>query len=1063
MSELTDHYRFRRELVEKLQRDLLGPVGGSNEQLNDLPGNAYISGVLFPLRPEDERVREVGENDVDLAASGLAVDEVPDSGVAMANVQLPSSMGLTFAVDPLLSPVVTVDVDAATYEPVDEVGNRIAAARAERGTTREETTFWRRRPLTLAPVPVNVTAQGQSTVTLAHGLQLRLRVRRPVQGAVAVTVTLVNSHRIDRSTLRDAYCFFQPALRVSCVGGVAGLVERPSVRGSDDPELLTSRLLHRYAPAFATGHGCSADWEWQPPPPHGLKELVSARTDAVWTAFVPVRDVLLTDSNPDIPMFRMWDLAKSPRDRLVADLRRLIDGYTAWISDRAAEAKALHDTEYGVVAREQIERCRRACRRMANGITLLEKDDRALKAFQLANEAMAVQRARTSWIKEGRSGAIEPEKGRWRPFQIGFLLLCLDGITDPDHDDRDIADLLWFPTGGGKTEAYLGLIAYTVFLRRLRDGTAGGGVTALMRYTLRLLTLQQFERAAALICAMEIMRINAPWVLGDETISVGMWVGQAATPNTLSEARDSIRELRNHKVLQTRNPVQLTVCPWCGSGMNAWHYEVDLARGQMWVRCSDDDCSFRNGLPVHVVDEAIYAARPTLLIATADKFAQIAWREEVATLFNRDGRDAARPPELIIQDELHLIAGPLGTLAGLYETAIDIAAKKPKVIASTATIRRSDEQGRALFDREVCQFPPSGLDARDSWFSVETPRKAKASRLYVGLLTSSTSQATLLIRAYAALLHHAQVLEGEDAVRDTYWTLVGYFNSLRLLAAAELQVNDDVHAQLKVLAERIGIPPRPADQPTELTSRVSSSEIPTRLNDLKRALPDRNTLDTVLATNMISVGVDVDRLGLMAVMGQPQTTAEYIQATSRVGRVYPGLVVALYNSARSRDRSHYENFSFYHSALYRQVESTSVTPFSARARDRALHVVLVGLARLSLPQARSNGAAASVELFVEQLADLSEAILARVERVDPEEYGATVVELKNIIEQWRRLAAGNPQLTYEAPPRHPYGPARRADAALLRAFGNAEDLTMAYRTLWSLRDVDVESQLYLEK
>lgn len=1063
MFELTEHYRFRRELVEQLQRDLLGPVGGPEEQLNDLPCNAYISGVLFPLRPEEERVREVCENDVDLSSSGLAVDEVSDSGVATANVQLPSSMGMTFAVDPTVSPVVTVDVNAAVYEPVDTMGNPVVAARAERGTTVEETTFWRRRPLALAPVSVDVTAPARSPVLLTNGLELRLRVRRPVQGMVAVTVTLVNSHRIDRFDLRDAYCFFQPALRVSCVGGVPGLVERPSVHGSDDHELLAGRLLHRHAPTFATGHGCSADWEWRPPPPRGLKELVPARTDAVWTAFAPAHDVLLTDSNPDITPPSMWDLAKAPREHLVSDLRRLVDGYTAWISDRATEAEALRDTEYGLVAGEQIERCRRTCRRMANGITLLERNDQALNAFRLANEAMAIQRARTSWIKKERAGAIQPEKERWRPFQIGFLLLCLDGITDPDHDDRYIADLLWFPTGGGKTEAYLGLIAYTVFLRRLRGGDASGGVTALMRYTLRLLTLQQFERAAALICTMEIMRAENPRLLGDETISIGMWVGRASTPNTLKDARESIRLLRDHKVLQTLNPVQLTGCPWCGSVMDASHYEVDLKQEGMWIRCPDDDCAFRTGLPVHVVDEAIYAVRPTLLIATADKFAQIAWREQVAALFNRDGRDTARPPELIIQDELHLISGPLGTLAGLYETAIDIAADKPKVIASTATIRRSDEQGKALFDREVCQFPPAGLDARDTWFSVETPRETKASRLYVGLLTPSTSQATLLIRTYAALLHHAQTLRGDEAVRDTYWTLVGYFNSLRLLAAAELQVNDDVHDQLKVLAERIGTDPRPAELLTELTSRVSSSEIPTRLNDLKRALPDEATLDTVLATNMISVGVDVDRLGLMVVMGQPQTTAEYIQATSRVGRMYPGLVVTLFNSARSRDRSHYENFTFYHSALYRQVESTSVTPFSARARDRALHSVLVGLVRLSRPEARSNRAAGSVELFVDRLTALSEDILTRVKGIAPDEYDDTAVELENIIQQWRRLAAGNPQLVYEAPPRKPYGPARKADTALLRAFGSAEDLTMAYPTLWSLRDVDVESDLYLER
>jgi ATP-dependent helicase YprA (DUF1998 family) len=467
-----------------------------------------------------------------------------------------------------------------------------------------------------------------------------------------------------------------------------------------------------------------------------------------------------------------------------------------------------------------------------------------------------------------------------------------------------------------------------------------------------------------------------------------------------------------------------------------------------------------------VVDEEIYRVHPTLVIATVDKFAQIAWREETATLFNRD-RPGTPPPELIVQDELHLISGPLGTLAGLYETAIDVAADQPKVIASTATIRRAKEQGRALFDREVSQFPPAGLDSRDSWFAVESPREEKASRLYVGLMTPSTSQATLLVRAYAALLHHADQVEGDDAVRDAYWTLIGYFNSLRLLAAAELQVHDDVQDRLRLLAERAGADPRPADSYAELTSRVKSSDIPTKLKNLELGLPNE-AFDTVLATNMISVGVDVDRLGLMAVMGQPQTTAEYIQATSRVGRQHPGLVVTLFNAARSRDRSHYEGFVSYHSALYRQVESTSVTPFSARARDRALHAVLVGLTRMVVEEARPNAAAQNIDDYLDRIEEMCEVILTRAESVAPDEAEGTKEDLDYIVDRWRKLASGrDPQrgdapLVYEAPYTFKRSQPREADAALLRSYSD-EDLEEAFLTLWSLRDVDVESDLYLER
>jgi ATP-dependent helicase YprA (DUF1998 family) len=452
------------------------------------------------------------------------------------------------------------------------------------------------------------------------------------------------------------------------------------------------------------------------------------------------------------------------------------------------------------------------------------------------------------------------------------------------------------------------------------------------------------------------------------------------------------------------------------------------------------------------------------VIATADKFARIAWRDDVAALFNRD-KDRlwqnTPPPELVIQDELHLISGPLGTLAGLYEAAVDIACAQPKIIASTATIRRAQEQGQALFGRGVAQFPPSGLDARDSWFAVQAPAERRPSRLYVGLLAPGLSQATLLIRAYASLLHNAQHLPCPDeGVRDAYWTLLGYFNSLRLLGAAELQVNADVNERLRTLAARDGVEPRRV-LPTEITSRVPSSDLPALLGALGRSLRTGSALDVPLATNIISVGVDFDRLGLMAVTGQPQTTAEYIQATSRVGRAHPGLVVTLFNAARSRDLSHYENFVSYHSALYRQVESTSVTPFAARARDKALHAAFLGLARLLHPEIRDNTDAKDVNEFSSQLDSVREQLVQRIRRISPVEADHADAEIRAFVEHWRQLVETNQGLEYEAAFSFKANPRRRPDLALLRTHED-HDLAKARPTLWSLRDVDVESHLYLE-
>ncbi|QIQ04650.1 helicase-related protein [Streptomyces liangshanensis] len=1062
------HYAMREGLVEELRRDLLGPGEPDEILTQDPPITTYPIGVLFP-RPTDEAAENElwaataendGLDDSPVLRGGRDIeDTTPDSGVSLANDRRPSSMGLTFAVDPAVTSTILVTAEAAAYDPVDAAGRPVAAKRAEARSTSEQSERWRRRPLTLRPVTIDVTRAGMQPAEIVdEGVEIRALVRRPAgpHGTVTVTVTLINTRRIGERELQDAFCLYQPRLTVTAPRGKAPFVERPATGRATDPELAAGRLLHRHAPTFAMGHGCAAVWDWTPPPV-GAPPVERASVGEVRTEFVPTHEVLLTDSNPEIDnsALTMHGLATGPTSEVLAALNELAAGYADWIDRKEKEAEALTGTSFEVPARTQIERCLAALARMRRGIRVLGTKPDAMEAFRLANLAMARQRARSVWVKSGRTGAPDVTAGRWRPFQVSFMLLCIEGIEDPAHEDRGIADLLWFPTGGGKTEAYLGLIAFTTFLRRMRLGASGAGVTVLMRYTLRLLTLQQFERATTLICAMELLRLGDTATLGAEPISVGMWVGQSATPNTLSVAETSLAELRGGRTLQERNPVQLHACPWCGTRLDAYQYEVDEEARRMYVRCPDETCDFRDGLPVHLVDEAVYDARPTLVIATVDKFAAMPWRERTAALFNRDRSDGTPPPELIVQDELHLISGPLGTLTGLYETAVDVLADRPKVIASTATIRRAADQGRALFDREVAQFPPGGLDARDSWFAVETPKERKATRRYVGLLTPSTSQSTLLIRTYATLLHHAMRAGTTEEVRDAYWTLVGYFNSLRLLAAAELQVHDDVEAYLEYLADRDGVPRRRIREMTELTSRANSSEVPSRLKQIERRIPHPESVDVLLATNMISVGVDVDRLGLMAVMGQPQTTAEYIQATSRVGRSHPGLVAVMLNSARSRDRSHYEDFLHFHSALYREVESTSVTPFSSRARERGLHAVVVALARILIPAARPDEGAGRIGEFREEIERVVEAsLLTRVREVDEDEYEATSRAVTEFLDHWEERAEVHGGLSYEP------GRGRRTPS-LLCAF---DDMTNeeAWPTLWSLRDVDAESALFME-
>ncbi|MET9563180.1 helicase-related protein [Streptomyces tauricus] len=1077
------HYRAREALVERLRRDLLGPaddaVGEDREEVltQDAPITVYPIGVLYPQPAGAAARREVEEDEAEQdgldVAPVLSHDSADESAPAVelpsAGDRRPSSMGLTFAVDPAETDRIVVTARAAMYDPVDPEGRKVAPKRAESRTTVDQREHWRRRVLDLPEVPVDVTRPGRldPKPELADGVKLDVLVRRPsASGTVTVTVTLINCNKVGERELQDAYALFQPRLVVTATDGSSAFVERPAALSAVDEELETSRLLHRHAPTFAVGHGCSAAWDWNASQV-GITDIERAAVPEVRTEFLPTHEVLLTDSNPEIDAsaLRMHDLATRPDADVLVALEGLADGYEQWIARKDAEVSQLIGTSHENAAREQIRACREALGRIRRGIELLRSEPDVMHAFRLANRAMAQQRARTDWVRGGRQGDPDVTSGRWRPFQIAFVLLCLTGIEDADHEDRQISDLLWFPTGGGKTEAYLGLIAFTTFLRRIRgkenkEGKeSGGGVTVLMRYTLRLLTLQQFERATILICAMELMRREVPATLGSEQISIGMWVGRSATPNKLKVAAGKLDELRAGKTLQKENPAQLHYCPWCGTAMDADDYEVDEDDRRMYVRCPGDGCDFASasGLPVHLVDDAVYDARPTLVIATVDKFASMPWRERTAALFNRDRSDGTPPPELIVQDELHLISGPLGTLTGLYETAVDALADQPKVIASTATIRRAGEQGKALFDREVRQFPPAGLDSRDSWFAVETPREEKASRRYVGLLAPGTSQSTLLIRTYATLLHQAMRTDTTDEVRDAYWTLVGYFNSLRLLSAAELQVHDDVVSYLGLLAERDGLEaPRSTDGYAELTSRIDASAIPARLKQIERRYPDPDAVDVLLATNMISVGVDVDRLGLMAVMGQPQTTAEYIQATSRVGRSHPGLVAVMLNSTRSRDRSHYENFLHFHSALYREVESTSVTPFSSRARARGLHAVVVALARILIPAARPNDGAGRIADYIDTLRhEIKPILMARVQGVDEEEYDATSAAYDEFVNWWVEEARCFGGLLYE--------PVRgNRTPSLLKAYDDESEDAEAWSTLWSLRDVDAESALFME-
>lgn len=1059
MANLSEQYRFRDDIVDELIKDLVGPGEGGDEVITDLPLDRYIAGVLWPA---DGALQEAAE-----PVSGESEEnDAGDSPISQALMRYPTSMGITFSVDVAKASSIQIAVTAAKYVP-NGTGAPGESADSQRPSRRKQIAkpvSWRRSPQIVDPLDWDVATPGAKKIDVIPGLELYVYTRVPKNGRVAVSVALRNTQVPPKGELRDPFAWFQVGVEVR--SPEQAIVDRSSYGVlSEDSELRSAALLYRNARVFAIGHGCAATWD---------REGTSSHVGRVATTFIPRQEISRAkpggvSAGVDL---RMSFLSNASDEELAQNLGRLVTEYREWI-DRLSESvqRDEADVEKGlkVVAEEHVERARAAADRMQNGIDLIVRDSDAGRAFRLANAAMQMQRARQDWVRGGAAGAVgDGADQSWRSFQIAYLLLNLPGLADADHEDRDIADLLWFPTGGGKTEAYLGLVAFTIFHRRLKDRETLG-VAVIMRYTLRLLTIQQFERATMLLCSLERIR-HRENDLGARPFSIGLWVGQGATPNTLVEARKSLNAIAEGRELNEKNPVQLTQCPWCGQDLNETHYSVAKPPDErLTIACGNNACDFRNGLPAYVVDQDIYRVRPELVLGTVDKFAQMAWREDVRKLFARDGVGTA--PSLIIQDELHLISGPLGSIVGLYEAAIDAACGqmtsegvirgRPKVIASTATIRRADRQIRAVFNRRAEQFPPPGIDPDQSFFAEPAPRDLFGTREYIGVMAPGTSHATLMVRVYAAILQAAQDLPGSPEARDPYWTLLGYFNSLRVLGSASLQVQGDVRDRLQLVARRKQASPRDPRPPVELTSREPSAKIPQILKSLERDLMSGAANDVVLATNMISVGVDIDRLGLMAVMGQPQSSAEYIQASSRVGRRHPGLVVTIFNSARSRDRSHYENFVPYHQALYRAVEATSATPFAARARDRALHGVLVSIARLLVDDLAANESAHNATGRYDEVAQLVEYLEQRAQAVtDPEEADDTKKQLGELLKVWAEAAEGRQDMQYRN--------SRNYDESLLVPTDEAltdEDIEYSTRetpwpTLQSMRDVDAESTLY---
>ena len=1126
-----DASALRDEFNKLVVADLLGPAKGPTELIDERNVRGrYIVGLLAPkgqsALPEEQSAESLTSEDMDgeLDTNEREEDE-GDIGAGRAEKvavsMLPSSIGLTFRVDANTSALL-LEARWGQYRreevPEEQYKNKD-------GTYRR---LWQRsqREGTSGPIPLRdgrmqtwrPEPEKQPDVVV-EGM-----MRHNDDDSWTVTLFLLNAQ--EEQLPKDAYWVFQPELRVTSSDGRAIFRRHPISSNNGDPEQKMMAMLYRRQVEFAVGHGVAVEADVE----HGhtdrdsfasAKEQALERATALRTVVVPSYDVHQTTSPTadEIPSLAnltldMKELSTLKTGEFGGHLNALVNAYRDWIEELERRIKrvsykglnapveaentggmevAAGDTDlvpHLSAAHGAIARCNETLSRIQAGIELLDRDEHAALAFAFTNRAMYLQRVQAMYAADARRGASpnfreiesEPKNYTWRAFQLAFVLINLPGLVDPTHPQRaEIADLLWFPTGGGKTEAYLGVAAYTMAIRRLQGevGSFAGhaGLTVLMRYTLRLLTLQQFQRATTLICACEKIRRDSPEIWGSEPFRIGLWVGRNTTPNYTADADDAVKRIRNKGPMGQGQgtPHQLNNCPWCGMEIQPGkHIEVETyekGRCRTLIYCGDDmgRCLFSQarspgeGLPVLVVDEEIYRRLPALLIATVDKFAQLPWNGRISMLFGRvdgycerhgylspeiedneshlarprHGLESAktiaagplRPPDLIIQDELHLISGPLGSLVGLYESAVnelcswEVEGKRvwPKVIASTATIRQAREQVHSLFDRHVRVFPPSGLDVEDNFFSRhQEPSLKHPGRRYLGICAPGIRHKTALIQTYTSFLAAAQKLYIEyGAAIDPWMTLVGYFNSLRELGSMRRASEDSVSARLRRMEQR-GLATRFLNTfgIDELTSRLSATQIPQSLDKLEtpfdplqevhREKQDRSAprpIDVLLATNMISVGVDVSRLGLMVVGGQPKTTAEYIQATSRVGRSHPGLVATVFNWTRPRDLSHYERFGHYHATFYQNVEALSVTPFSAGALQRGLSALLVSYVRHLGHDFNANHDAAEIKECHDFVEQAIKAIPQRAEKIEVQPGEEQISQMLRVrLEHWVQKA-----------------------------------------------------------
>ena len=1211
---IEEQVEIRQRLIDEIEADLIGPRKGATKEeraVEVLPGNRnpkneYVAGVLFPGN------WEVSDEDKEQESGGDTDDEDnTDSNVMSDKLFKPSSFGLTCRLSPETKEI-TATIEYGIYSALKN--NETKFTTFHRTPQTESFQIIMEKNTDEVKFKNNPNFQINYTV-IKENDQIILDfyvMNNAEKKEINYWFDFMFQPKIFLESMNDEKCFIQDR---------TGLTQEYFPASDAHLEILFKDKI-----SFGKGHLCSLTWD---------KENIENRCiNKINTTFIPQETSDFIDHTPPTTelesVIDMTALGTcTDKTKLRGMLEPLIIKYKKWADDISSEidSSAGYTSEELGIIKTQIKNTDLVLERMRQGIDLLESDEKAFDSFTFANMTIAWQQVHGKWAANNAekgeiegSDPLEPiyddgKKPKWRLFQIAFILMNLESIVNPQSKFRETVDLLWFPTGGGKTEAYLGLVAFILSYRRLRGADTDGvltnesfGTSVIMRYTLRLLTVQQFQRAATLMCACEKLRLdkkftfmcpdcngktvssknepcitcNAKGVVrkwGNVPFQVGLWVGASVTPNNRKEAKSVFWKLKQSRdqdlsTITDKNPYILINCPWCGTKLKYTDGKVDGKPEQWRLWCSRNSCIFSKhldvdedlSLPVVLVDEDIYSRVPALIIATVDKFAQISWNPKVKAVFGKVNtfcdfhgyydRSLAKhaeshtiakgkkpeeyisnniellPPDMIIQDELHLISGPLGTLSGLYETAIEFLCTnngiKPKIIASTATTRAASDQIQKLFNRDDTMiFPPQIKTFGETFFS--TVDTTKAGKTYLGVLATGKSGLTVLAKVSAIILRRIRQFEEDEEYTkkelDPYFTLVTYFNSQRELGGASMNFKDSVPDFIKQIHNNFDDSPllpssvtssteisieesEKEEEPKskeeeekitksfetkwsdalrpyqfkdlvtdELTSRKKSGEIPETLRKLSDSIvkipvnenkySDNQPVDLLMATNMLSVGVDIPRLGAMIVNGQPKNNSEYIQATGRIGRSSPGLIVTLYSYTKPRDLSYYENFKDYHSNYYKNVETVGLTPFTLRARKIGLFGIIVGMIRMAIGGNYSLSENDDAKNFDQKNPDqikiinkIKDAIQTRVDSIEPEESASTVTNIINLLNQWTKDIERHGEILLYREPFHPDMSQKKLEQNMYLLKSDPTSKRQLISTPTSLRNAEQEQNFF---